>query len=640
MDNSLLLPNRDNYIWTPENPDFNYFTDIPANLRKERFIEEFIDIGIKHPHWAARYLFWNCMSENPIDHFKLADFQAVILDMLWNVPFPMLIASRGAGKTFMLAVYSLLKALLCQSGGFGEKIVIVGAAFRQSKLVFNAIIDLVKKSPLLMECGPTWTYAIDKCELIIGNSTIIAIPMGNGNKIRGYRATVVIADEYAQIPEEIFNVVVKGFNVVTQNPVYNAERIERIENMIREGIEEARSLLDDDSKNQTVIASTAYYQFNHLYDKYRRYLDIINNKVNGKASEYSELFGDVENKNIVNHKNFAVIQIPYTELPKGFLQQDQINESKLTMSRDLFNMEYMAEFITDTDGFFKRSLIQSCTPAYQNTGDGCRVLSPDAFTVELEHDGTSTYVMGIDPARARGGDNFAIAICKIQGEKTKLVYLQTFRGKSFTVLAKTIYDLVDRFKIIAIGIDKGGGGETLSDILAEPKFAGSRSLLLVKDDEETEYVIGKRIIELINYSGDWLRNANFDIRSDMEQRRFLFPFYVDEEKYITEDDSATDFSDEDIYDDSAMSVTGKVWQEIVEAKDEMCSIVATPTGRSGQIHFDLPSIKSGISMVDRKDRYSAIIIAADQARNIIRTGLFGDYVEKDPPLAGRWLYPI
>jgi hypothetical protein len=41
---------------------------------------------------------------------NLLPIQAVILEELWRRPFPMFIASRGFGKTFMLAVYSLLKA--------------------------------------------------------------------------------------------------------------------------------------------------------------------------------------------------------------------------------------------------------------------------------------------------------------------------------------------------------------------------------------------------------------------------------------------------------------------------------------------------------------------------------------------------
>ena len=56
-------------------------------------------------------------------------FQGLILKELWNRKFPMLIGSRGMGKTFLMSLYCMMRALLMP----GRKIVVVGAAFRQSK---------------------------------------------------------------------------------------------------------------------------------------------------------------------------------------------------------------------------------------------------------------------------------------------------------------------------------------------------------------------------------------------------------------------------------------------------------------------------------------------------------------------------
>ena len=73
---------------------------------------------------------WTCKHLLNID---LLPFQVVILKELWTKTFPMLVATRGGGKSWILALYALLRALLCQ----GSKIIIVGAAFRQSKLLFE-----------------------------------------------------------------------------------------------------------------------------------------------------------------------------------------------------------------------------------------------------------------------------------------------------------------------------------------------------------------------------------------------------------------------------------------------------------------------------------------------------------------------
>jgi hypothetical protein len=63
---------------------------------------EFADICLNNLTFAAWHLLmWQ---GKPL---RLAPFQSVILDMLWNKTFPILLASRGAGKTFMLGVYAL-----------------------------------------------------------------------------------------------------------------------------------------------------------------------------------------------------------------------------------------------------------------------------------------------------------------------------------------------------------------------------------------------------------------------------------------------------------------------------------------------------------------------------------------------------
>ena len=65
-------------------------------------------------------------------NIELLPFQSLILHEVWNRKFPMLIGSRGMGKSFILSVYPLLRALFMPR----RKIVVGGAAFRQSKVLF------------------------------------------------------------------------------------------------------------------------------------------------------------------------------------------------------------------------------------------------------------------------------------------------------------------------------------------------------------------------------------------------------------------------------------------------------------------------------------------------------------------------
>ena len=136
-------------------------------------------------------------------NIELSPFQSLILHEIWNRKFPMLIGSRGMGKSFLLSVYPILRALFIPN----RKIIVVGAAFRQSKVLFEYMDTIWKNAPILRDLcdqnsGPR--RDVDRCVMHINQSTITCLPLGDGSKIRGQRANDIIADEFASIPRDIF----------------------------------------------------------------------------------------------------------------------------------------------------------------------------------------------------------------------------------------------------------------------------------------------------------------------------------------------------------------------------------------------------------------------------------------------------
>ena len=104
----------------------------------------------------------------------------------------------------------------------------VGAAFRQSKVLFEYMETIWRNSPMLRDVcdsdsGPR--RDTDRCVLKLNDSTITCLPLGDGQKIRGQRANDIIADEFASIPREIFENVVAGFAAVSADPVENVKRL-------------------------------------------------------------------------------------------------------------------------------------------------------------------------------------------------------------------------------------------------------------------------------------------------------------------------------------------------------------------------------------------------------------------------------
>ena len=65
-------------------------------------------------------------------NIQLIPLQNIVLQELWCRKFPMYIASRGQGKSYSLAVLSVLKAILVP----GSKVVLTGGGFRQAKIIF------------------------------------------------------------------------------------------------------------------------------------------------------------------------------------------------------------------------------------------------------------------------------------------------------------------------------------------------------------------------------------------------------------------------------------------------------------------------------------------------------------------------
>jgi intein/homing endonuclease len=112
----------------------------------------------------------------------LLPFQCVILQEMWKRKFPMLVATRGAGKSFLLGVYVILRQLLLPE----RKMVIAGASFRQSKLIYEYCSQIWNNAPLLRDCvkgcsnyaklGPRG--GVDSVHFDLGSSTATFIPVG------------------------------------------------------------------------------------------------------------------------------------------------------------------------------------------------------------------------------------------------------------------------------------------------------------------------------------------------------------------------------------------------------------------------------------------------------------------------------
>jgi hypothetical protein len=565
---------------------------------------------------------------NHILNINLLPSQALILHEIWNRKFPMLIASRGFGKSFMLSLYAVLRALILPR----RKIVVVGAAFRQSKVIFEYMETIWRNSPMLRDIcnsdsGPR--RDTDRCVLRLNESTITCLPLGDGQKIRGQRANDILADEFASIPREIFENVVAGFAAVSADPVANVKRVAAEKRAKELGV----TLDFDDGKkehkkdNQIILSGTAYYDFNHFAAYWKKWKLII--KSQGDRSKLREIFGEEAPENF-DWKQYSIIRIPYELLPKGFMDADQVARSKATVHTGIYQMEYGACFTRDSQGFFKRSLIESCVVSDQNSIKD-RQGREIRFEAALIGDQEKKYIFGVDPASEV--DNFSIVVLEVNLDHRRIVHCWTTtrsehkemvkKGLStetdfYSYCARKIRDLMRLFPCIHIAMDAQGGGVAVMESLHDKDKIkeGEMPIWPIIDENKEKDTDGERglhILEMCQFAKyDWLAEANHGMRKDFEDKVLIFPYFDSITIGLSASEDDVKFRIYDTLEDCVM--------DIEELKDELSMIQMTQTS-NGRDRWDTPEVVVGTGRKSkmRKDRYSALLMANMAARVLQRT---------------------
>jgi len=563
-------------------------------------------------------------------------FQGLILQELWHRKFPMLIGSRGMGKTFLMSLYCMLRALLMPE----RKIVVVGAAFRQSKYLHDYMESMWKNSGMLRDLcdsnsGPR--RDVDMCRMLINGSQIVALPIGDGSKIRGQRANDIISDEFASMSREIFENVIAGFAAVSASPAESV-KIEAAKRKAKKlGIDPSlltEHIQEENTGNQIVLAGTAYYDFNHFATYWKRWKSIIKSK--GDPHKLKEIFGEEEIPESFNWKDYSIMRVPVDLIPKGFMDDAQVARSKATVHNGIYLMEFGACFCTDSSGFFKRSLIESCVGNDTkpiNIASGGQVY----FDPLLKGNPAGQYIIGVDPASEV--DNFSITVIEVHDDHRRVVHCWTTNRQQhkdrvkkgltreadfYSFCARKIRDLMGAFPTIHIALDAQGGGIAVAEALHDPKNLQKGELAIwpvidEKKEKDTDDESGLHILELCQFAKyDWLAEANHGLRKDFEDKVLLLPRFdpITIGLSIEQDKMAN--RTYDTLEDCVM--------EIEELKNELCMIEIRQTA-TGREHWDTPEVKVGTGRKERirKDRYSSLLMANMAARQTRTRRIQDDY---------------
>lgn len=436
--------------------------------------------------------------------------------------------------------------------------------------------------------------------------------------------------QHNSIPEDVFDIVVRGFAATTKTPVEAAKKIAFEKQLAQMDLpaDIRKKLIVDDGKmygNQIVYSGTAYYAFNHFAKRHQMWQDIIRSK--GDIEQVAQIFGG---ENLIpddfNYRDYSIIRIPHTHLPDGLLDQRQLAHAKAILPRNIFLMEYCGIFVADSDGFYPRSLIEGCT-----VGPNKPIETPDGaviFTPLMKGQNKRKCVMGIDPAAER--DNLAATITEVWPNHNRVVYCWAINKKEFLRRKKQgliidddyyayccsrIRELVRLFNPVRIEMDSQGGGYAIAEMLRNKKLLniddGDFPIYEIIDFDDPKFTDGetdgRHILHLVKQSSEFNQQANIALHKSLETRTLLFPAFDSVKMYAA------------LEAEKAIGVICDTYEEnvfnIEELKNELCTIQMSET-TTGKERFDTPQVVQPGAVEGRsrkgrlrKDRYTALLLS-------------------------------
>lgn len=546
---------------------------------------------------------------------ELFPFQHVLVKTMMNTDYLMGVLGRGSSKTFSTAIYAALEATLNQ----GVKIGVLAASFRQSKMVLQKIEEIMnsRKAELFRQAVVKGGISkqMDQWCLTVGESKIVALPLGDGEKLRGFRFQVLIIDEFLLMPESIYNNVITPFLASTSDP-QRRKKINDIEDqLIKKGLmkEEDRTKF---RTNKIILLSSASYKFEYMYKLYTQYEYLITQDKTRYSLGKDEKVGDAD-------ASRAIIHMSYEAIPKEIFDQNLLVQARETMSDAQFAREFKSEFTDDSAGYFKMSQMNKCTV---EMGEGQHI--------EIKGDAKAKYIMSFDPSWSSdpASDDFSISVLKLDVENRKayLVHGYAIPGTPMNKHISYFKYLLESFNIVMIVGDYNGGVVFIDACNQSKEFKDANLEIKLFDfDADTENyndelkkarreynLEDKRICHLRIPSSKWIRKANEQLQLAFDRKRMLFAAGVADDNLVqmakTEIPSLKRLKFVKDVEDSDISIIDFIerQKEVVDLTKTECALINPRQSASGTQVFDLPENlrKSRSPNKPRKDSYSSLVL--------------------------------
>lgn len=390
--------------------------------RKER-IKRWITFFRRNPH---RFI---------SDYFGIVlhPFQILMIWVLQRSNLAYIVASRGASKTFIIAIWALTLAVLYP----GIKIIACSKTKQQGGLILEKLSSLKDAYPNVAReiRSITTNQNVMECSFFCG-SNIKIVP--SSESARGNRANYIIIEESRLVPKEVLEQIIKPF-LFSRTPPYRLK---------------PEYANDPDLKEEGLISYitsawyTAEYWYTYVKSCIKRMVsgDITSNFL---AFDYKiTIFHNIKTEEMIKNEmadaDSITIQMEYLNIPAG-------SSSKAYFKPNMFPRTIKRAFYPQRDETYQKK-----NPYEIKKIDGeIRVVSVDIAT-----------------RAGKANDNTIVSCARLipqlgKGFERQLVFMESFKGVNTVIQAKRIKEIYFDFDASWLVLDLQQAGISVFDSLSQ-----------------------------------------------------------------------------------------------------------------------------------------------------------------------------
>ena len=377
-------------------------------------------------------------------------YQKILLYAMNHYNFFMYIAARGQGKSYIIAIYCIIRAILYPN----TNIVLASGTKGQARLIISEkILSIRNNSANLQREIAEVKTGVNECYVLFTNgSKITAVTSGEG--ARGYRANILIVDEFRLLKKETVEQILRPFLNVNRTPPY-------LQNPKYSHLSE---------ENKEIYISSAWYKNHWIWESFKSYL---NKMLSGKDSFVAVLPYQLS----VYHRLLSKKRVEQT------LTADDFDKMS-------FDMEYEALFVGENENaYFKLDDIQKCRTLpkaynpptdleYVENRDKRKKPSMPKQLGELRLVGLDIALMGSNKNIKNDTTAFTLMRLLPEGDSYRrdVVYLESIAGQHSELQAIRLKQLFYDFEADFVAMDTNGVGLSIYDSCTKILYDKARDI--------------------------------------------------------------------------------------------------------------------------------------------------------------------